>query len=98
MVSKHHGVSSLMHSAMALDVAVHLSELRPRGSDNGHGLIASGPVSFGRIYSFLNETLRRGGKYKNGAVVLHLDANHPDIVEFIMTPRHELNYLGSSDV
>ena len=67
--------------------AVHLSELRPRGSDNGHGLIASGPVSFGRIYSTLNETLRRGGKYKNGAVVLHLDANHADIEEFIETPR-----------
>jgi hypothetical protein len=70
--------------------AVHLSELRPRGSDNGHGLIASGPVSFGRIYSTLNETLRRGGKYKNGAVVLHLDANHADIEEFIETPRELL--------
>ena len=74
-------------------VAVHLSELRPRGSDNGKGLVASGPVSFGRIYSSLNETLRRGGKYKNGAVVLHLDANHPDLVEFIMTPRHELAWV-----
>ena len=50
-------------------VAVHLSKLRPKGHDNGEGLIASGPVSFGRIYSTLNETLRRGGKYKNGAVV-----------------------------
>ena len=71
-------------------VAVHLSELRPRGSDNGKGLVASGPVSFGRIYSSLNETLRRGGRYKNGAVVLHLDANHADIEEFIETPREVL--------
>ena len=73
--------------------AVHLSELRPRGSDNGHGLVASGPVSFGRIYSSLNETLRRGGKYKNGAVVLHLDANHEDINEFITTPRDQLAWV-----
>ena len=73
--------------------AVHLSELRPRGSDNGHGLVASGPVSFGRIYSSLNETLRRGGKYKNGAVVLHLDANHPDLNEFITTPRDQLAWV-----
>ena len=73
--------------------AVHLSELRPRGSDNGHGLVASGPVSFGRIYSSLNETLRRGGKYKNGAVVLHLDANHADIDEFITTPREILPWV-----
>ena len=73
--------------------AVHLSELRPRGSDNGNGLVASGPVSFGRIYSSLNETLRRGGKYKNGAVVLHLDANHEDINEFITTPRDQLAWV-----
>ena len=74
-------------------VAVHLSELRPKGHDNGEGLIASGPVSFGRIYSALNETLRRGGKYKNGAVVLHLDANHKDLWEFITTPRDVLPWV-----
>ena len=74
-------------------VAIHLSKLRARGSDNGSGLIASGPVSFGKIYSSLNEVLRRGGKYKNGAIVLHLDANHPDIQEFIDTPRSELPWV-----
>ena len=71
-------------------VAVHLSQLRPRGTENGKGLVASGPVSFGKIYSCLNEQLRRGGVYKNGAVVLHLDISHDDILEFITTPRHEL--------
>ena len=70
--------------------AVHLSRLRPRGSDNGKGLVSSGPVSFGRLYSALNSVLRRGGRYKNGAVVLHLDLNHPDALEFIQTPRSEL--------
>ena len=68
-------------------VAVHLSKLRGRGTANGKGLVASGPVSFGKIYSCLNEQLRRGGVYKNGAVVLHLDLNHPDVLEFIQTPR-----------
>ena len=71
-------------------VAVHLSNLRPRGTENGKGLVASGPVSFGKIYSCLNEQLRRGGVYKNGAVVLHLDIDHGDILEFVTTPRHEL--------
>jgi len=71
-------------------VAIHLSELDPRGYERDSGVIASGPVSFGRIYSTLNETLRRGGKYKNGAIVLHLDANHKDIEEFIETPREVL--------
>ena len=71
-------------------VAVHLSQLRAAGTDNGKGLVASGPVSFGKIYSCLNEQLRRGGIYKNGAVVLHLDLSHDDILEFVNTPRHEL--------
>ena len=74
-------------------VAVHLSKLRPKGAENGKGLTASGPVSFGKIYSSLNETLRRGGIYKNGAVVLHLDLNHPDVLEFITTPRSELPWV-----
>ena len=74
-------------------VAVHLSKLRPKGSENGKGLTASGPVSFGKIYSTLNETLRRGGVYKNGACVLHCDLDHSDIFDFINTPRHELPWV-----
>jgi hypothetical protein len=74
-------------------VAVHLSKLRPKGSENGKGLTASGPVSFGKIYSTLNEILRRGGHYKNGAVVLHLDLNHKDILEFIQASRAELPWV-----
>ena len=74
-------------------VAVHLSNLRPKGTENGKGLVASGPVSFAKIYSLLNETLRRGGIYKNGAVVCHLDIDHPDVIEFITTPRHELPWV-----
>jgi hypothetical protein len=71
-------------------VAIHLSNLRGKGEENGKGLVASGPVSFGKIYSTLNEILRRGGKYKNGAVVLHLDYTHPDALDFIKASRKEL--------
>jgi hypothetical protein len=56
-------------------------------------LVASGPVSFAKIYSTLNEILRRGGIYKNGAVVCHLDINHPDILEFINASRSELPWV-----
>ena len=77
----------------AAGVAVHLSNLRPRGAANGKGLVASGPVSFARLYSCLNEVLRRGGTYKNGACVVHLDANHADLEEFIDAPRHELPWI-----
>jgi len=73
--------------------AVHLSKLRPKGTENEKGLVASGPVSFAKIYSTLNEILRRGGVYKNGAVVCHLDLSHPDALEFIQTPRSELPWV-----
>ncbi len=74
-------------------VAVHLSKLRARGEENSKGLVASGPVSFAKIYSTLNEILRRGGVYKNGAVVLHLDLSHPDVLEFITASRSELPWV-----
>lgn len=81
---------ALRHGA---GVAVHLSKLRAKGAENGKGLVASGPVSFAKIYSTLNEVLRRGGIYKNGAVVLHLDLTHPDVLEFIQVSRAELPWV-----
>ena len=73
--------------------AIHLSKLRPAGTTNDKGLVATGPVSFGKIYSSFNEVLRRGGAYKNGAIVLHLDLSHPDAVEFITANRSELPWV-----
>ncbi len=82
--------------------AIHLSDLDPKGYVRESGVVASGPVSFGKIYSTLNEILRRGGIYKNGAIVLHLDLNHADAFSFdekgnpdgfINTPRHELPWV-----
>ena len=73
--------------------AIHLSQLDPKGYVRESGVVASGPVSFGKIYSTLNEILRRGGIYKNGAIVLHLDLSHADAREFINTPRSELPWV-----
>ena len=64
----------------------------PRGSDNGKGLVASGPVPFMPVWSDINGAVRKGGKYKNGAVVLHLDLSHPDVLEFITLDRKAINY------
>ena len=73
--------------------AIHLSELDPKGFQRPSGVTSSGPVSFGKIYSSLNEILRRGGVYKNGAIVLHLDLSHPDAREFITASRSELPWV-----
>ena len=77
-------------------VAVHLSKLRPKGAESIKGsdtLVASGPTSFSKIYSTLNEILRRGGTYRNGACVIHLDITHPDILDFVQSPRQALPWV-----
>jgi hypothetical protein len=81
---------ALRHAA---GVAVHVDQLRPKGTKNKDGLVASGPVSFLKIYSTLNEVLRRGGVYKGGAIVGHITLDHPDILEFINAPRSELPWI-----
>jgi hypothetical protein len=73
--------------------AIHLDKLDPKGYQRPSGVTASGPVSFGKIYSTLNEILRRGGVYKNGAIVLHISLNHADALDFITTPRSELPWV-----
>ena len=90
MASKPAGDSSAMPSASEQELLCTSQTSEAAGTDNGKGLVASGPVSFGKIYSCLNEQLRRGGVYKNGAVVLHLDISHPDMLEFVETPRQEI--------
>lgn len=74
-------------------VALDLSKLRPKGVDNGRGLVSSGICSFMEIYSKQNEILRRGGTYKNGAVVAFCTAFHPDAVEFINYPEQRIPWL-----
>ena len=65
----------------------------PKAMIMAKGLLPLVLCRSGKIYSTLNEILRRGGKYKNGAIVLHLDASHPDIDEFITTPREQLAWV-----
>ena len=91
MESKHLGDLCLTHFGMQPESLFTFLSYVPEG--NGKGLVASGPVSFARIYSVLNETLRRGGTYKNGACVVHLDANHKDLEEFVDAKRHELPWI-----
>ena len=77
----------------AAGVALNLSNLRAKNTDNGRGLVASGPVSFMSIYSELNATLRRGGKFKNGAIVTYLNVGHPDALEYITSPVESTPWL-----
>ena len=75
-------IYGLAHGA---GVAINLSELRPSGSTNTRGLVASGGTSFGKIFSMVNEVVRRGGVYKNGAVTLYINCDSSDIEEYLNT-------------
>ena len=74
-------------------VAVHLSKLRPAGTVGSTGKIASGPCAFASVYSSLNHAVRKGNRYKNGAAVLHLDLNHPDILDFLRLTRAQVPWV-----
>ena len=68
---------------------VNLSKIRSSAEALEGGGTASGPVSFMRGADASAGTIKSGGKTRRAAKMVILDANHPDIEEFIWCKANE---------
>jgi ribonucleoside-diphosphate reductase alpha chain len=84
--------------ARAGGVGINLSTLRPKGSYiktvNG---TASGPCSWAELYSVATGDVIQQGGSRRGALMLMLNDDHPDVIEFV-TVKRDLSRINHANL
>lgn len=82
-----HDAAKIFQSGGGVGYPFHL--IRPKGDRvKSTGGIASGPLSFMKVYDKMCETIKQGGK-RRGAQMGVMKVDHPDILRFIVAKREE---------
>ncbi len=78
-------------------VGINLASLRPKHAYvKGVNGRSSGTVSWGGLYSFVTGLIEQGGS-RRGALMLILDAWHPDLMDFIASKR-EMGKITNANI
>ena len=72
----------------------NLSTIRSSKEPLAGGGIASGPVSFMRGFDSFAGVIRSGGKTRRAAKMVILNADHPDILDFVRCKAEEERRRG----
>jgi ribonucleoside-diphosphate reductase alpha chain len=78
-----HGVREGMTFKSGSGAGVNVSHLRAQGEPLSNRGVASGPLSFMKIWDQVAGSIRSGGKTRRSAKMVIMDVDHPDIEEFI---------------